>query len=229
MLKRIISVLIALTLIVLSSCSAGGLIPSGEKDHSNETVIGSAAGNTAVVTELSQIIYALTIDSIKLPEFSDTASAISKCGDSLLNHLLTTNYSRFSGSTEVLKKAAEKYPHLGITAAIGSGDYEGALYKYFNHGGNIRHGDTSRFRYLSRIEAYIPAVQTMANSFSLDIVAIDETPSTYRMTFYCTEGDEVSPEYYAVFVKREKGGCYIQSVRTVASQKVSYTVPEVFS
>lgn len=229
MLKKIITAFLAIALIALSSCSAGGIIPSGEKDYSNETVIGSASGNTAVVTELSQIIYALTIDSIKLPEFSDTASAISKCGDSLLNHLLTTNYSRFSGSTEVLKKAAEEYPHLGITAAIGTGDYEGALYKYFNHGGNIRHSDTSRFRYLSKIKAYIPAVQAMANSFSLDIVAIDETPSTYRMTFYCTEGDEVSPEYYAVFVKRDKGGCYIQSVRTVASQKVSYTIPEVFS
>ncbi|MBQ8208754.1 MAG: hypothetical protein IJZ89_08485 [Clostridia bacterium] len=227
--KRITAIILLSAMVMLTSCSVGEIIQSGAVDYSEESVIGSAAGNAAVVSELSEIIYALTIDSIKLPEFSDTASAISKCGDSLLNHLLTTNYSRFSGSTEVLKNASEKYPHLGITAAIGASDYEGALYKYFNHGGNIRHSDTSRFRYLSKIEAYIPAVQTIANSFSLDIVAIDETPSTYRMTFYCAEGDEVSQEYYAVFVKRDKGGCYIQSIRTVASEKVSYTVPEVFS
>lgn len=227
--KKLTAVVSALLMALLVSCSFGEIMPSGGTDYSNESVIGSAAENASVVSELSEIIYALTIDSIRLPEFSDTASAISKCGDSLLNHLLTTNYSRFSGNTSILREAAEKYPNLGITAAIGASDYEGALYKYFNHGGNIRHSDTLRFRYLSKIEAYIPAVQSIANSFSLDIVSIDETPNTYRMTFYCMGGDEVSPEYYAIFVKRDKGGCYIQSICTVASEKVSYTLPEVFS
>ena len=216
-------------LICFQSCSFKEMIESGTQDYSNEPVIDSATEDDDVVSELSEIIYALTIDSLTLPCFSDTSSAISKCGDSLLNHLLTTNYSRFSGSTEALQKAAKEYPHLGITAAIGKGDYEGALYKYFNHGGNIRHSDTSRFRYLSKIEVYIPAVQAQANSFELDIVSIDETQSTYRMTFYCTDGEEVSPEYYAVFVKRENSSCYIQSIEQVASEKVRYSIPAVFS
>lgn len=227
--KKHIILLILATVLSLSSCSVGEIIPAGTNtEYLNESVIGSASENTALISELSDIVFALTIDSVRLPEFSDTASAMSKCVDSLLNHMLTTNYSRFSGNTAV-KEAAEKYPELGINAAIGTSELEGALYKYFNHGGNIRHSDTARFRYLPKIEAYIPAVQSVANSFSLDIVSIDETQNTYRMTFYCKRGDELSPEYNAVFVKREKGGCYITSLRTVASEKVNYKLPAVFS
>ncbi len=220
-----IFLLMLILLIALPSCSMEERIA----DYSGESVIGTAEGNTAVVSELSEIIYTLTINALPLPEFSDTAGAISKCGDSLLNHLLTTNYSRFSGNTEVLSKAAEKYPQMGITAAIGASDFEGALYRYFNHGGNIRHSDTTRFRYLSKISAYVPAVREQANTFSLDIISIHETKSTYRMNFYCKMDEEVSPEYYAVFVKREKGGCYIQSLKQVASEKISFAVPPTFS
>ena len=221
--------IVLVSVLILSSCSFGEIIPaSSNNEYLNEYVIGSASGNAAVISELSDIIGALTVDSVRLPEFSDTDTAISKCGDSLLNHLLTTNYSRFSGNTAV-KNAAEKYPELGINAAIGASEYEGALYKYFNHGGNIRHRDTARFRYMPKIDAYIPAVQSVANSFSLDIVSIDETANTYRMTFYCKRGDEVSPEYNATFIKRDRGGCYIATLRTVASEKVSYKLPEVFS
>ena len=227
--KKYIILFVIISVLVLSCCSVGEIIPAGlNSEYLNESVIGSASENTAVISELSDIVSALTIDSVRLPEFSDTASALSKCADSLLNHLLITNYSRFSGNTAV-KEAAEKYPELGITAAIGASEFEGALYKYFNHGGNIRHSDTARFRYMPKIEAYIPAVQSVANSFSLDIVSIDETPNTYRMTFYCKRGDEVSPEYNGIFVKREKGGCYIASLRTVASEKVVYRLPDVFS
>lgn len=227
--KKYIILSVLIFALALSSCSVGEMIPAGMgNEYLNESVIGSASENTAVISELSDIVGALTIDSVRLPEFSDTFSAISKCGDSLLNHLLTTNYSRFSGNTAV-KEAAEKYPELGINAAIGASEYEGALYKYFNHGGNIRHSDTARFRYMPKIEAYVPAVQSVANSFSLDIVSIDETVNTYRMTFYCKRGDDVSPEYNAVFIKRERGGCYIASIRTVASEKVNYKLPATFS
>ncbi len=227
--KKHIILFVLILVLSLSSCSVGEIMPSGAVgEYLNETVIGSASENASVISELSDIISALTIDSIRLPEFSDTSTAISKCSDSLLNHLLTTDYSRFTGNTAV-KDAAEKYPELGITAAIGTSEFEGALYKYFNHGGNIRHSDTARFRYMPKIEAYIPAVQSAANSFSLDVISIDETPNTYRMTFYCKRGDEISPEYNAVFIKREKGGCYIAALRTVASEKINYKLPSVFS
>ncbi|MEE0969085.1 MAG: hypothetical protein U0M06_06920 [Clostridia bacterium] len=226
--NRVKSLLIIFFILALSSCS-GKIIENKTADYSGETVIGSASGDTEVISELSDIIYALTIDSLKLPEFSDMNTAIEKCSDSLLNHLLTTNYSRFSGSTEVLRKAAEEYPQMSISAAIGSGDFEGALYKYFGHGGNIRHSDTARFRYLSKISAYIPAVREQANSFSLDIRSIEETQSTYRMSFYLTEGDEVSPEYYAVFVKRENSGSYIQSLKKAGDEKIIFDLPKSFS
>ena len=143
--------------------------------------------------------------------------------------MLTTNYSRFSGNTEALKKAAKEYPHLNISAAIPAGDFEGALYKYFNHGGNIRHKDTKLFRYLPKIKAYIPSTATRANNFSIDVISIDETQSTYRMTFYCSADEQTSPAYSAVFVKRERSGCYIQSLKQIASEKVSYELPKSFS
>jgi len=216
-------------IVTLSSCSVNEIIGNTPIDYSAEEPIADFSASEELISSLSDMIYALTIDSIKLPEFSDTASALSKCGDSLLNHLLTTNYSRFSGNTEVLKRAAKEYKNMNITAAIGESDYEGALYKYFNHGGNIRHESTARFKYLSKIDAYIPAVQAQANKFSLDIISVAETENTYRMSFYCSNGEEVSPEYLAVFVKRDKGGCYIQSLRQMASEKINYKIPPVFS
>ncbi len=230
MLKKLLSViLLAVMLATVFSCKGEDIIGTSENAFLGESVTGSAIDDSAVVTELSGIIYSLTIGSTALPEFGAPSEALSKCGDSLLNHLLTTNYSRFSGNTETLKKAAEKFPQLSIAAAIGKEDYEGALYKYFNHGGNIRHGDTERFRYLSKIGAYVPAVKEIANSFELDIISIDETENTYRMTFYCKENEQISAEYFALFVKRENKGCYIYSVEKKASEKVSYNIPDVFS
>ncbi|MBR4296500.1 MAG: hypothetical protein IKT56_06680 [Clostridia bacterium] len=228
--RTVAFILLLLFVLSYTSCSPiKKLIGENEEDYSEEWVIGSKLEDEAVISELSNLIGALTINSIKLTEFSDTKTALSLFEDSLLNHLLTTGYSRFSGNTETLQKAAKEYPNLNITAAISTSDYEGALYKYFNHGGNIRHEGTSRFKYLSKIKAYTPAVQAQANNFELDIVSIDETQSTYRMTFYCTDGKETSPEYLAIFVKREKNGCYIKSLEQIASEKVSYNVPEVFS
>lgn len=190
-------------------------------DYESETVIGSASENAAVIAELSDKITALTVDSIEMPTFSDMQTAISLCRDSVLNYLLTTKYSRFSGNTSVLQKAAKEYASLNITAAVGTTDFEGELYNLFNHGGNIRHSDTERFRYMPKIEAYIPAVQTQACTYSLDIVSIDETEHTYRMSFYCTRGNDVSPEYLAVFVKRDAGGTYIKSLSQTAGEKVN--------
>ncbi len=226
--KKLLCVALCLLLVCFSACS-GKIIEENITDYSGESVIGSVAENASVISELSDIIYALTVDSIVLPEFSDMSTAIEKCTDSLLNHLLTTSYSRFSGNTDALKKAAEEYPEMSIAAAIGASDFEGALYKYFNHGGNIRHSDTGRFRYLSKISAYIPAVREQANSFSIDITAAHETKNTYLLSFYLQGGDEVSPEYSAVFVKREKGGSYIQSLKKAGGERISYSLPPVFS
>ncbi len=227
--RRIILIVTALcTVIIFAGCS-WGFAKEKTPDYSNESVIGSASENTDVISELSNIIYALSVSSIELPEFSDTGGAVEKCKDSLLNHLLTTGYSRFSGSTEILKNASEEYPHLSIASAIGKSDFEGALYKYFNHGGNIRHSDTNRFRYLSKISAYIPSVRETANNYSIDIKSIEETSSTYRMKFYLSQGNDISPEYYAVFVKRDKNGCYIQSLAVSSSEKITVDLPLTFS
>lgn len=216
-------------ILTLTSCSVNEIVGAPVVDYLSEEPIADFSASEELISSLSDMIYALTVDSVKLPEFSDTSTALSKCSDSLLNHLLTTNYSRFSGNTEVLKRAREEYANMNITAAIGESDFEGALYKYFNHGGNIRHESTARFKYLSKIDAYIPAVQAKANDLTLDIISVSETENTYRMSFYCSNGEEISPEYLAVFVKRAKGGFYIQSLRQMASEKVSYTLPSVFS
>lgn len=215
-------------LLVFPLASCGGALSEGAQ-YEDERIIGSASEKPDVISELSGIISALTIDSIEMPEFSDPENVLESCRDSVLNYLLTTSYSRFSGSTAVLEKAAKEYPSMNISAAIGSEDLEGTLYSVFNHGGNIRHSDTERFRYLSKIEAYIPAVQAQASTYSLDIVSIDETEHTYRMSFYCERGGDISPEYLAVFIKREKAGCYIQSLHRTASERVNCNLPKTFS
>lgn len=216
--KKIVAFLAVLVIIIsVTACGKKKTVT----DYENETVIGSASGDAAVISELSDKISALTVDSIEMPTFSDMQTAISLCRDSVLNYLLTTRYSRFSGNTSVLQKAAKEYSSMNITAAVGTTDFEGELYNLFNHGGNIRHSDTERFRYMSKIEAYVPTVQTQACTYSLDIVSINETEHTYRMSFYCTRGEDVSPEYLAVFIKRNSGGVYIKSLSQTAGEKVN--------
>ena len=229
--KKLFAVIAVLfALVALSACSSlGDMVTPKPVDYSSEEVIGSALGNEVLVSELSAAVYATTVNSIILPEFEDTKTALSLCGDAVLNHLITTEYSRFSGNTAVLTEAAEKYPNMNISSAIGASDYEGALYKYFDHGGNIRHESTARFKYLSKISAYTPLAGAQANAFTLDIVSLDETESTYRMDFYCTDGENISPEYLAVFVKREGKTAYLASLKKVASEKVSFVIPEVLS
>lgn len=226
--KNIKITLITLAVLLLAALISCG--KSGDTDkYENETITGSAANRPEVVSALSEKITALTVDSIDMPTFSDMETAVSLCRDSVLNYLLTTKYSRFSGNTSVLTEAAKQYPSMNITCAVGGRDLEGELYNLFNRGGNIRQGDTERFKYLSKIEAYVPAVQPQACTYSLDIVSIDETENTYRMTFYCMRGDEVSPEYLAIFVKRKGTDCYIKSLETTAGQKTGCALTPTIS
>ncbi|MGN1048023.1 MAG: hypothetical protein ACI4QZ_05390 [Eubacteriales bacterium] len=225
--KIILSVCGMFLAVLLASCGSSG--DAEAKKYAEEAIIGSASEKPEVISALSDIIYALTIDSIELPEFTNPEDALPLCRDSVLNYLLTTSYSRFSGSTATLEKAASEYPNMNITAAIGTADFEGMLYSIFNHGGNVRHSDTKRFQYLSKIEAYTPVVQTKACTYSLDIISIDETESTYRMTFYCQRGEEISPEYLAVFVKRENASCYINSLEKIASERITCNLTKTFS
>lgn len=227
--KRIALLLSILMLCTCALASCGKKSGGGGDKYENETVIGSASEKPEVISALSEIITALTVDSIDMPCFSDMETAVSLCRDAVLNYLLTTKYSRFSGNTSVLQEAAKQYPNMNITSAIGGSDLEGELYDLFNRGGNIRQGDTERFKYLSKIEAYVPAVAPQACTYSLDIISVDETENTYRMTFYCMRGDEVSPEYLAVFVKRSSGDCYIKSLETTAGQKTSCALTPTIS
>lgn len=218
-----VAILLLLSL-TLSSCSSPfirRLLGIKNTDYESEAIIGSAMNNAEIVSKLTLIVSALTVNSNALPEFSDAASAVRKCGDAVLNYMLTTNYARYHGNKALLEKAEQKYPGMNITAAIGISNYENELYSLFNYGEAAKKADTERFRYLPKISAYIPAAQAQANETVLDITSLDETVSAYKMTFYCISGDNVSKQYYALFVKRDDGGCYIKTLRSVAGERVN--------
>ncbi len=204
LIKKVVSMLLALSITAfLFGCGEEkmtGLLGSGE-DYSGEPSIGDIE-SASVISAMTGAVTALTVNSIDLPTFSNPGEIIASCRDSILNYMLSTDYARFSNSTKLLSEISSEYPDRTVTAAIGTKDYENTLYKLLGYSGNVRHGETKRFTYLSRVKAYTPIAPATASNVVLDIQSAFETEHTYQMTFFALLDDETSPLYSAVFVKK---------------------------
>ena len=180
------------------------LLTGGAPDYSNEESLRDIE-NATVISSMTSVITALTVNSIDFPEFASPSETISPCQDAILNYMLTSDYARFSSNTKLLSEIADKYPDMTVTAAIGARDYENELYKLFGYSGTVRHTNTKRFTYLSKVQAYTPAAPAAASSVVLDIQSAIETEHTYQMSFFALLDDEISTLYNAVFIKKDDG------------------------
>lgn len=211
------SALLFVLLLSFSSCRSVGemtrAIGFGDPDYSGEEVTGDVPLDGEVADEIRSMIKMLSVDSVKLPEFSNTKDAISLCHDSLLNYMLYTDYAKYAGNPDLLAEAEEEYPDLGVSQIIPASEFESLMYRCFGGTVKISHGDTRAFKYLSRVEAYIPIGHPISDAYDVNLGEITETRNTYRVSFECSNGKRTM-RYSSTLVKRDDGTFYFASVKS---------------
>jgi len=211
--------LTAASVLLFSSCSAGGavegllsLLGFDTHDYAGEAVLETLETDDPLADTLVKMTRMLSINSPLLPSFSSTKEAVQSCRDSILNHMLATNYAKFTGNLTLLDEAKAAYPQYQITTVLPGSDFENTVYMYF--GGNVKvtHKSGGIFLYLDKVDAYINIGQVIESTVKTEVLSLVRTASTYRMHFKNSDGDLTSPEYLAIFRVRDDGSIFFYSV-----------------
>ena len=112
----------------LSSCSVKNeflaTLGFDTHDYEGEAVIQTYDGESEKAEEMREMIRTLSVNSPYIPTFDGSKDAVSKCRDSLLNYMLNTQYTKYTGNLDLLDKAIEEYPYLKVATVIPAEDFE---------------------------------------------------------------------------------------------------------
>lgn len=204
---------------MLTSCALGDTILSAlgfdTYDYEGESVTAYLEADDAKVAELSEAVKMLSVNTPFLYEFEKSSKAVSRCSDALLNYMLCTSFSKYTGNPELLEGAVKEYPELQILSLIPGEDYENFVYTYFGGDVKLTHKSGTLFTYLERADAYSALTVPIENNVVVNVISCEETERTYRLTFRNSLDDIVSPVYRALIVKREDGSFYFRSLVSV--------------
>lgn len=188
-------------------------------DYESETAIRFPDSDDEIITEIENIISILIYDSSEIYPFESTRDAAAKNGDAILNYMLRTSYSAYSGNASLLEDAEKAYPQYNITILIPENDYESCVYRYFGGDSSVQHYSTSRFTYLNKVGAYTTTGQTVSSDVAINITKCVETKHTYRVFFTLTDSDGTSVDYQSMIMKREDGTKYMKFLRNAETEK----------
>ena len=201
---------------VLTSCNAAEGVMSrlGFDTHNyrGEKTLATHMPDSEVARELAAMMNALSVHSPYLTPFSGAKEAAQVCRDAVLNRMLSENYARYAGNTLLLAKAAQAYPQMQISVLIPADDFESIVYASFGGSEKITNKDGDMFRYLDKIDAYTTAASPQRGEVVTTVTFCEETERTYRLRFRNSLGDVISPEYFALIIRREDGSLYIRSL-----------------
>lgn len=213
--KRTVLSLLLLAAVLLTSCRSGELgkmLGFGAPDYSGEPVTGTVEPDSDAGLEITEMIKMLSVDSVKLPEFTSMKESVNLCRDSLLNYMLYTDFAKYSGDPALLEDAEKAYPDMTISQLIPASDFESMMYRYFGGNVKISHVSGRMFRYLPKASAYVPLATPRGDRFDVILDKVEETENTYRVEFTCSNGEK-SLSYRAVIIKRDDGTMYFSSVK----------------
>lgn len=207
--------------VCLTSCGFGwdsfmGSLGFDTKDYSTEPVRINYANDSEKAAELCGYIRMLILDSPFIPEFDSSAEAINLFRDSLLNYMLSSNYSRYTGNLELLDEASEEYPAMTVNNLIPAKEFEQTYYTFFGGSTKITNKSGDFFMFLAKIEAYTALSEPILNDIRIVPTYVAETENTYRFRVKLIHDANTSPEYDIVMIKRiEDGNAYFRSVKEV--------------
>lgn len=213
-LAAVISVLLCCA--VLSSCAIGDafltLLGFDTYDYEGEEVIDHPAADSEEARTLCEMVKLLSVNTPILPEFESSADVVSTLRDAVLNYMLCTSFSKYSGNPELIEKAKKEYPALQIISVIPCEDFENCVYTYFGSDVKLSHKSSELFKYLESAEAYTAVSVPIESSVVTNVISIEKTERTYRFTFTNTLSGITSPVYRAFIIIREDGSCYFKSL-----------------
>lgn len=201
--RRLIA--IVLFLLALTSCSY-------RTKYEDEPVKAELATDGEVSDELVGMVRMLTLNSPIIPEFDNITEAMEGCRDAVLYSMLMENYGKYTGDIEKLDAAVAEYPRMQITNFIPAREFEETVYSVFGGTRKVTNESGRLFVYLDRVAGYTSVTILDTEPVAVEIKTLFETENTYRMRFSCSSGSITSPEYDAVFVKRDDGTVYFYSV-----------------
>lgn len=217
--KKAHIIITILLLLSLTSCTLTDTIADklgfDTYDYMAEKVMSTHEADGEIAETVEDILEILVTDSTYLATFDNMSDAIKQYNDAVLSHMLETGYAKYSGNVELINKATAAYPEYSITQIIPQSEYEATMYQYFGGDVKITHRDGERFKYLSKVSAYISMVAPADSGLHPEVTYLAETAKTYRVKFrvVATDGEGAeSPEYFALIIKRDDGTHYIKKL-----------------
>lgn len=204
------------TCFLLPSCAAAEGVMSrlgfDMHNYRGEKTLSTHDPDSETAATLAALIRPLIVNTPLLSSFSGAAEAADVCRDAILNHMLEDGYARYAGNPTLLSIAAESYPQLQINVLIPADDFEAVVYATFGGSEKITNRSSDLFRYLEKIDAYTTAVSLQPTAVEITVIRCEETERTYRLYFSNTLDEVTSPEYFALFIKRDDGTLYIREL-----------------
>ncbi len=191
-------------------------------DYEHEVGTRFPGVNDPIYKTVSDMVSILVYDSVHITPFESTREAASGNSDAILNYMLKTSYSAYSGNSALLEEAEKVYPQYHITTLIPKADYESYVYRYFGGDTSVQHASTVRFTYLSKLGAYTTTGQAVSPSITVNVTKVVETSHTYRVNFTLSSETE-SVDYFSMVMKRNDGTLYMRFVREVTDEAETKT------
>ncbi|MBR4071264.1 MAG: hypothetical protein IKK26_01755 [Clostridia bacterium] len=219
--KKIIVVLLLIASVLsLSSCSVTNeflaRLGFDTHDYEGEAVVETYDNESEQTEKIREMVRTLSINSPHIPTFDGSKDAVSKCRDSLLNYMLNTQYSKYTGNLDLLDKAIEQYPYLKVATVIPAEDFEDEAYRYFGGKQKVQNQSGNLFTYLDKVSAYTTVTTPVESKINIECISLEETLNTFRFKFRCSLGEETSDDYFALIIKRADGSCYFKYVEKIA-------------
>ncbi len=208
-----------LGVLILTSCGILDKLGFDTYDYMSETVTVTHNPDSEAADLLEGVLEILITDSPDLITFESMGDAIKAYRDAVLDYMLETGYSKYSGNTALISDAAEAYPEYSITQIIPESEFEATMYRYFGGDVMITHKDGNRFRYLEKVGAYTATVPLTDSGYHPEITAVSETDKTYRVWFRVVSDTVQSDDYFALIIKREDGTLYIKKLLLTSEVK----------
>ncbi len=200
--------------IIFTSCSIADTLGFDTYDYMSETVTKVHDVNSEEAGVIEELLEILVTDSASLPTFENMEDAIDEYRDAVLFYMLETEYAKYSGNTDLIQKAMKVYPEYVISQIIPVNDFEATMYRYFGGDVKITNKNGNRFKYLSKVDAYVCPALTKYPEYVPVITAISESDKTYRVNFHVASEDNstISEEYFALIIKRDDGTLYFKKL-----------------
>lgn len=181
-------------------------------DYENEAAVRFLDDGDEVYEKIRGIVSILIYDSAHISTFETTREAAAGNIDAILNYMLKSSYSAYSGNAELLKAAETAYPQYHITTLIPKGDFESYVYRYFGGDSSVQHSSSARFTFLSKVNAYTTTGQPADSNVVVTVTGCVETSHTYRADITLSQNGE-SVDYKSMIMKRDDGTLYMKYLR----------------